>query len=210
MCVSVGVCNCMCGDTGPFSGHKNRVFTSFTQEIRDDEPEIVTHPPNIHSFFFQCFVLSIAFINVILHMSSPSPWLLSASLPPSDTLLIEHIYSLVGKLGQWFWAKHMLGTEDAEMKEAGPLQQGTHILGRDLYRYWQSFANSLVETGRDSLLKHRGERSSHWKVPTHSESSSSSAPYSRMPSCPEMWGFRCIIQPLPPTTLPPLLYHTQT
>lgn len=155
-------------------------------------------------------VLSIAFINVILHMSSPLPWLLSASLPPSNTLLIEYIYSLVGKMGQWFWAKHMLGTEDAEMKEAGPLQQGTHILGRDLYRYWQSFANSLVETGTDSLLKHRGERSSHWKVSTHSESSSSSAPYSRMPSCPEMWGFRCILQPLPPTTLPLLLYHTQT
>ena len=53
---SVGVRNCMCGDTGPLSGHKNTAFTSFTQEIRDDEPEIVTHPPNIHSFFFQYFL----------------------------------------------------------------------------------------------------------------------------------------------------------
>jgi len=56
VCVSVGVCNCMCGDTGPFSGHRNRAFTSFTQEIRDNETEIVTHPPNIHSFFFQHFL----------------------------------------------------------------------------------------------------------------------------------------------------------
>ena len=56
VCVCVCVCNCMCGDTGPFSGHRNSAFTSSTQEIRDDETEIVTHLPNSRSFFFQHFL----------------------------------------------------------------------------------------------------------------------------------------------------------
>lgn len=32
------------------------------------------------------------------------------------------------KIGQWFWAEHVLCAEGAMRKEAGPLQQGTHVL----------------------------------------------------------------------------------
>ena len=63
VCVRLCVCVCVCGCvTACVVTLAHSVDTEtehlqvFSQEVRDDEAEIVTHPPNIHSFFFQHFL----------------------------------------------------------------------------------------------------------------------------------------------------------
>lgn len=164
--------------------HVNTAYTRFINEIRDNEPEDVSHPLSSQFHLLPLSILNIIFIDTILHLASP------------PSCFIISLFSTFQHHSGWI---HLYPSgKDRQASDSGPgmcyrlrTQWGKkQNLFRNLEgeirvnRYGQRevsniliirYVNDSIEIVTDLLMKHREGRPSHWKT-THLLRPSSNAP----------------------------------